>query len=78
MFFPPKICDYDEIENNLTCNICFTYRFDGQIPLISCDNENCNVVFHKVCLKKWFATINDTKTVLDITFGICPFCKMVN
>jgi E3 ubiquitin-protein ligase FANCL len=68
----------DEETNQVRCSICYMYRLENQIPIISCDNEQCDLVFHVVCLREWFATLTDSKTFLKITMGSCPFCKAVN
>ncbi|XP_017111229.1 E3 ubiquitin-protein ligase FANCL [Drosophila elegans] len=67
----------DEEENEeLRCNICFVYRLDGgEVPLVSCDNARCVLKCHAACLKEWFTTLMDGKTFLEVSFGLCPFCK---
>lgn len=59
------------------CSICYSYRFAGQIPMISCDNDKCALNYHTGCLKEWFATLRDTKVFLNMTSGRCPSCKEV-
>lgn len=59
------------------CNICYTYRMAGQIPIVSCDNEKCSLIFHTICLKEWFTTLRDARTFLNMTSGRCPSCKEV-
>lgn len=71
--FPLK--DGEDSINN--CSICYTYRLCNQIPIISCDNEKCQLIYHTMCLKEWFSTIRDSKTFLNVTSGKCPFCKEV-
>lgn len=60
------------------CNICYTYRLNNQIPIVSCDNEKCSMIFHTGCLKEWFSSLRDTKTFLNMTSGRCPSCKEVD
>jgi E3 ubiquitin-protein ligase FANCL len=67
-----------QVEEETCCNICYTYRLDNQIPIISCDNPRCDLIFHYVCLREWFATLESSKTFLKITMGSCPFCKAVS
>ncbi|XP_017071920.2 uncharacterized protein LOC108108383 [Drosophila eugracilis] len=80
-FFPmPDWCDgpkQDEEDNEeLRCNICFSYRLDsGEVPLVSCDNPKCVLRCHAGCLKEWFQTQMEGKTFLEVSFGLCPFCK---
>ncbi|XP_065358544.1 E3 ubiquitin-protein ligase Fancl [Calliphora vicina] len=58
------------------CNICYCYKLEhGEIPIVSCDNNHCSLIFHAACLKEWFNTLADGKTFLDVAFGACPFCK---
>ncbi|XP_059217619.1 E3 ubiquitin-protein ligase FANCL-like, partial [Stomoxys calcitrans] len=74
-FFPMPPPDGSEASLQF-CNICYTYKLDtGEIPIISCDNSNCSLIFHAECLKEWFSTLADGKTFLDVAFGACPFCK---
>ncbi|KAH8354179.1 hypothetical protein KR084_002622 [Drosophila pseudotakahashii] len=67
----------DEEDNEeLRCNICFVYRLDnGDVPLVSCDNPKCVLKCHAACLEEWFQTLMDGKTFLEVSFGLCPFCK---
>lgn len=61
------------------CNICFDYRLDnGEVPLVSCDNSRCVLKCHAACLKEWFDTLVEGKTFLEVSFGLCPFCKAVS
>lgn len=59
------------------CSICYSYRFAGQIPIVSCDIDKCALNYHTLCLKEWFATLRDTKVFLNMTSGRCPSCKEV-
>lgn len=60
------------------CNICYCYKLEeGEIPIVSCDNNQCSLIFHAACLKEWFNSLADGKTFLDVAFGACPFCKAV-
>ncbi|XP_016961118.1 uncharacterized protein LOC108031871 [Drosophila biarmipes] len=80
-YFPmPDFSDgpkQDEEDNEeLRCNICFVYRLDnGDVPLVSCDNPKCVLKCHAACLEEWFQTLIEGKTFLDVSFGLCPFCK---
>ena len=44
-----NVLDEDDIR---PCNICYSYLIDNQIPLITCDNTFCDMIFHIKCLKK--------------------------
>ena len=78
MYFPIK--DKDEVinEDEIYCNICYSYVLNGHIPICSCDNAKCDLIFHLVCLKEWFSRSTDGKTFLTVTMGSCPFCKEVS
>uniref|UniRef100_A0A6E8VLJ8 RING-type domain-containing protein n=1 Tax=Anopheles coluzzii TaxID=1518534 RepID=A0A6E8VLJ8_ANOCL len=58
-----------------SCGICMNYQ-DGydRVPVISCDNEQCNLIFHIHCLKEWFATQRESKKIFTISIGNCPYC----
>nr|XP_016935437.2 uncharacterized protein LOC108013938 [Drosophila suzukii] len=80
-YFPMPDCSdgpkQDEEDNEeLRCNICFVYRLDnGDVPLVSCDNPKCVLKCHADCLEEWFQTLMEGKTFLEVSFGLCPFCK---
>ncbi|KAL9871250.1 E3 ubiquitin-protein ligase Fancl isoform 3-T3 [Glossina fuscipes fuscipes] len=58
------------------CHICCCHNSElGDIPIVSCDNPNCSLMFHTTCLKKWFTTLKESKVFLHVGFGFCPFCK---
>ncbi|XP_039962348.1 E3 ubiquitin-protein ligase FANCL [Bactrocera neohumeralis] len=58
------------------CNICYSYQLEeGEIPIVSCDNLQCTLVYHAACLKEWFNTLTDGLDFLSVSFGTCPFCK---
>jgi len=83
-YFPMPDCSdgpkQDEEDNEeLRCNICFAYRLDnGDVPLVSCDNPKCVLKCHAACLEEWFQTLMEGKTFLEVSFGLCPFCKAVS
>ncbi len=77
VFFPMNHDDNDN-EDMLACNICGMFRMDDSIPMITCDNSKCDLVFHVGCLKQWWAMFSDSKTFLHIELGTkCPMCKEV-
>ncbi|XP_035785615.1 E3 ubiquitin-protein ligase FANCL-like [Anopheles albimanus] len=58
------------------CGICMGYRdAENRIPIVSCDNEKCSLIFHVFCLKEWFATQRESKKFFTISVGNCPYCK---
>ncbi|KAI8130016.1 hypothetical protein FF38_11800 [Lucilia cuprina] len=74
-FFPMTPAEDSQTASQF-CNICYCYKLEnGEIPIVSCDNNHCSLIFHAVCLKEWFNTLADGKTFLDVAFGACPFCK---
>lgn len=83
-YFPMPAGGGDDLNNpqkeeEHRCNICFVYRLDnGEVPLVSCDNPRCVLKCHAECLKEWFDTLIEGKTFLEVSFGLCPFCKAVS
>lgn len=75
-FFPVRPLDAGDATMN--CGICLEYRHERQIAFVSCDNEKCFVMYHPACLRRWFQTLPDARTFLDVTFGTCPYCKDVS
>lgn len=75
--FPQRDSFSDHTGMGELCSICYTYRFAGQIPIVSCDNDKCALNYHLICLQEWFATLRDTKVFLNMTSGRCPSCKEV-
>ncbi|XP_030376259.1 E3 ubiquitin-protein ligase FANCL [Scaptodrosophila lebanonensis] len=78
-YFPMPLSDLSTSkaeEEQQHCNICYVYRLDGgEVPLVSCDNTRCVLKCHAACLKKWFNSLSGGKTFLEVSFGLCPFCK---
>uniref|UniRef100_A0A1B0A9R6 RING-type domain-containing protein n=1 Tax=Glossina pallidipes TaxID=7398 RepID=A0A1B0A9R6_GLOPL len=74
-FFPlPSAIDSEPL--SIFCHICCCHNSElGDIPIVSCDNANCSLIFHTSCLKKWFTTLKESKTFLHVAFGFCPFCR---
>uniref|UniRef100_A0A1B0D3S4 Uncharacterized protein n=1 Tax=Phlebotomus papatasi TaxID=29031 RepID=A0A1B0D3S4_PHLPP len=70
IYFPMKENDVET-----PCNICFDYLQGSSIPIISCDNTKCNVIFHLQCLKNYFVTLRSSKTMFTLAMGQCPFCR---
>lgn len=71
----------NEVNNTeqIFCNICYAYQLEqGEIPIVSCDNPQCTLIYHAACLKEWFNTLTDGKDFLSVSFGTCPFCKTVS
>lgn len=65
-------------EDTLSCSICGMFRIDDSIPMITCDNSKCDLLFHVGCLKQWWSMFADSKTYMSIELGAkCPMCKEV-
>ncbi|XP_055679924.1 E3 ubiquitin-protein ligase FANCL [Lutzomyia longipalpis] len=62
-------------EEETPCSICFEYAQGKTIPIISCDNTKCNVIFHLQCLREYFDTLRGSKTMFTLAMGQCPFCR---
>ncbi|XP_059611563.1 E3 ubiquitin-protein ligase FANCL [Phlebotomus argentipes] len=71
IYFPMR---EDDVET--PCNICFDYLQGNTIPIIRCDNDKCDVIFHLQCLKHYFATLPSSKTMFTVAMGQCPFCRV--
>lgn len=76
VYFPMR---NDQDEDDLaSCSICGIFRMNNSIPIISCDNIKCDLVFHVGCLKQWWSMFIDSKTFLYVELGTkCPMCKEV-
>lgn len=75
MYFPYRPDCQSHLSENKTCSICFEFNLDNTYPIITCFNPNCEVIFHSICLNKWFETLTETKTFCTVTSGLCPYCK---
>lgn len=75
LYFPYRPDCKSHLAENKTCSICFEFNLDNTYPIITCFNPNCEVLFHAICLHKWFETLADTKTFCTVTSGLCPYCK---
>uniref|UniRef100_A0A182YP25 Uncharacterized protein n=1 Tax=Anopheles stephensi TaxID=30069 RepID=A0A182YP25_ANOST len=75
----PTVCDQSsnglQTGEDSSCGICMNYHdADDRVPIISCDNEQCTLIFHIHCLKEWFATQRESKKIFTISIGNCPYC----
>ncbi|EKX39334.1 hypothetical protein GUITHDRAFT_143539 [Guillardia theta CCMP2712] len=75
--FPTKQTVVAE-ELSVECAICYTYRLDGEIPDIVCDNSKCNPPgarpFHAACLYEWLRAIPTSRQAFNTLFGSCTYC----
>ncbi|PSN49115.1 E3 ubiquitin-protein ligase FANCL [Blattella germanica] len=60
------------------CSICFTARFNGELPSRACNNEKCGMIYHDVCLFEWLQTLPTSSKSFDYIHGECPNCGMVS
>ncbi|XP_058811608.1 E3 ubiquitin-protein ligase FANCL isoform X2 [Topomyia yanbarensis] len=76
MSFPMRNQDEGVDSDAINCGICMSYRDDhNMIPIVSCDNDKCLLIFHVGCIKKWFLSLVQSKTFFNISIGTCPYCK---
>uniref|UniRef100_A0A182JMK0 RING-type domain-containing protein n=1 Tax=Anopheles atroparvus TaxID=41427 RepID=A0A182JMK0_ANOAO len=76
--FPMRPTEQTEngTNNDENCGICMAYRDEhSRIPIISCDNDKCSLIFHIRCLKEWFSMQRESKQFFSISIGHCPYCK---
>jgi len=59
---------------SVECAICYTYRLDGALPDIVCDNSKCARPFHGSCLYEWLRAVPTTRQAFNTIFGSCTYC----
>lgn len=62
-----------EIEKD--CGICYSNYLDGQIAELKC--PSCCQIYHETCLREWYISNPEFKTLFDKIFGKCLFCNEV-
>ncbi|KAI1315760.1 hypothetical protein EDD11_000363 [Mortierella claussenii] len=71
--FPSQVSvNKDEI--NIECGICYSFRFEGQIPDQLCSSVKCQQPFHRACLYDWLRNLTTTRQSFNTLFGVCPYC----
>ncbi|KAK5829386.1 WD-repeat region-domain-containing protein [Linnemannia elongata] len=71
--FPSPIStNKDDI--NVGCGICYSFRFEGQVPDQLCSQAKCQQPFHRVCLYEWLRSVPTTRQSFHTLFGSCPYC----
>ena len=60
---------------SVECGICYSYRLEGHVPEMVCENTKCGQPFHQKCLSGWLLAIPDTHTTFNTVFGSCPYCS---
>ncbi|KAG0053592.1 hypothetical protein BGZ83_000802 [Gryganskiella cystojenkinii] len=71
----PSPVSVSKDEMNIECGICYSFRFDGQIPDQLCSHAKCQQPFHKVCLYEWLRSAHTTRQSFQTLFGLCPYCS---
>ncbi|XP_055381197.1 E3 ubiquitin-protein ligase FANCL [Condylostylus longicornis] len=76
MLFPCKDATINSENDDFNCKICLCYLDDdSHVPICSCDNIKCNLIYHVSCLRRWFSNSTEGRTFLSVAIGVCPFCK---
>ncbi|KAJ1496170.1 WD-repeat region-domain-containing protein, partial [Baffinella frigidus] len=52
-------------EMSVECAICYTYRLDGVLPDVVCDNPRCARPFHGSCLYEWLRSVPASRHSLN-------------
>ncbi|KAF9913739.1 hypothetical protein BX616_009682 [Lobosporangium transversale] len=72
--FPTPVTASKE-EINIECGICYSFRYEGQIPDQLCSNIKCQQPFHRACLYDWLRNLTTTRQSFNTLFGVCPYCN---
>ncbi|KAG0347694.1 hypothetical protein BG004_007177 [Podila humilis] len=62
----------------IECGICYTFRYDGQVPDQICGHEKCQRPYHRMCLYEWLRSLPTTRQSFHTLFGQCPYCSEVS
>ena len=60
---------------SVECGICYSYRLEGHVPEMVCENTKCGQPFHQKCMSGWLLAIPDSHTTFNTVFGSCPYCS---
>ncbi|KAI8603701.1 WD-repeat region-domain-containing protein [Dissophora ornata] len=71
----PSPVSANKDEMNIECGICYSFRFEGQVPDQLCSHSKCQQPFHRVCLYEWLRSIPTTRQSFNTLFGACPYCS---
>jgi len=64
-------------EDCVECSICLSYYCENnRVPIVRCENDKCDMIFHLSCLEKYLKMQKHIK-ILSLCIGECPFCKQV-
>lgn len=77
-----KIVDFIASINRVECRecgICYSDFLDGQVANFNCPNvDGCQHVYHESCLREWFLSNPESKSVFNRISGNCLFCEKVS
>ncbi|GJJ78050.1 E3 ubiquitin-protein ligase FANCL [Entomortierella parvispora] len=71
----PSPVNVSKEDMNIECGICYSFRYDGQVPDQLCSHAKCQQPFHKVCLYEWLRSVHTTRQSFQTLFGLCPYCS---
>lgn len=57
------------------CGICYSNYLDGQLAAFPC--QFCGQIYHETCLREWYTSIPECRSVFDKIIGKCLFCDEV-
>lgn len=57
------------------CGICYSDYLDGKVAEFPC--THCKQIYHENCLKEWFMTNPECRTIFNQICGSCLFCEKV-
>ncbi|KAF9423182.1 hypothetical protein BGZ94_008363 [Podila epigama] len=72
--FPSPISTSKE-DMQIECGICYSFRYDGQVPDQICGHSKCQRPYHRVCLYEWLRSLPTTRQSFHTLFGQCPYCN---
>ena len=71
----PSRQTFEKDDVAVECAICYTYRLEGALPEIVCDNRRCARPFHGSCLYEWLRGVPTTRLAFNSLFGVCTYCS---
>lgn len=69
-----NICSMNE-DQGKNCGICYSNYLDGQMATFPC--QYCEQIYHETCLREWFTSNPECRSVFDKLIGKCLFCDEV-
>ncbi|CAO3570880.1 unnamed protein product [Mortierella alpina] len=71
----PSPANVTKDEMNIECGICYSFRYEGQVPDQLCSHVKCQQPFHRICLYEWLRSVPTTRQSFHTLFGACPYCS---